>query len=100
MSSNLSNLTNAPKSRDGKLLLGSYSLYIGQLIFTLKQNANWKVILSQVIVFICIILSRVYKKKSDKIQDASSQCDSEAPRAITDNDEYHTPREHEPSYNH
>ena len=97
--STITNLSNVPKSRDGQLLLGSYSLYIGQLIFMLKQDANWKVILSQVVVFVCIIMSREYKKKSDKIQETASQCDSEAPRAVIDNDEYHTPRAHEPSLN-
>ena len=62
------NLVQRPK--DGHLLMGSYSLYLSQLLFLLTQEStNWRIVVSQIVVFICIILSREYKKKSSNTAD-------------------------------
>jgi len=66
--SSLQSLMSKPK--DGHLLMGSYTLYVSQLMFMLTQEStDWKVLVSQVVVFICIILSREYKKRSSDMVD-------------------------------
>ncbi len=66
------------KTHDGKILLGSYSIYLTQLIITLEDdNSSWKTVICQVAVFVAIILSREYKKRNTDVAEASTQ--SEAP---------------------
>jgi len=58
------------KPKDGHLLMGSYSLYLSQLLFLFTQEStNWRIVVSQIVVFICIILSREYKKRSSNTVD-------------------------------
>eukprot|EP00663_Eupelagonemidae_sp_cell21sb_P005171 gene5171-4742_t len=55
-------------SKDGTQLMGSYTLYIGQLIATLaseqkREDPNYLAIGCQVLVFLALILARNYKNK-------------------------------------
>ena len=66
--------------KDGTQLMGSYSLYIGQLIVTLaseqkRDDPNYLVIACQILVFISIILARNYKNKS--VTTVDKECQSE-----------------------
>ena len=66
--------------KDGNKLLGSYSLYIGQLIATLaseqrRDDPNYVSIACQILVFISIILARNYKNK--RVTTVDKECQSE-----------------------
>ena len=66
--------------KDGTQLMGSYSLYIGQLIVTLaseqkRDDPNYLVLACQILVFISIILARNYKNK--KVSTVDKECQSE-----------------------
>jgi len=76
---NLSEFKKEMKGKDGKMLMGGYSLYLSQLIFSLKTNDDWRQIICQVLMFISMILMREYKKKNGNTSENGSQYDSEAP---------------------
>ena len=66
--------------KDGTKLIGSYSLYIGQLIVTLaseqkRDDPNYLVIACQILVFISILMAREYKNK--RITTVDKECQSE-----------------------
>ncbi len=66
------------KPPDGAMLMGSYGIYITQLIVVLEDDtSSWKNVICQVAVFFAIILSREYKKRNTDVVEASTQ--SEAP---------------------
>jgi len=60
-------------NKDGSLILGGYSIYIGQLIFTLSTNTHLtKPIISQVLIFFALIMLREFKKKSQSMEDSET----------------------------
>ena len=71
------------RNKDGSLILGGYSIYIGQLIFTLATNTHLtKPIISQVLIFLALIMLREYKKKSQSMEDSETMTEPDINQEI------------------
>ena len=65
-------------ARDGSKLMGSYTLYVVQLMTTFiaergRDDPNYVAIACQVAVFVSIILAREYKNKRTTVVDKEMQ---------------------------